>query len=194
MNEKAKGSSRRGHRRNPPRAASRLHKSVVSLTALAFMGLIGWNVVNAAEGDGETGATRTWGGGKHGMHGGGPMGFMSRRLGLSEEQQKQIGDILAASRTESEPLREKMHAMREEIRREVKENGYDEDAVRVIVENNIPAFVDMTLLSVRTMNSVNDVLTPEQQAQAEEMMQSWRERRGRGFGGGYGMGSPDTAL
>jgi len=114
---------------------------------------------------------------------GGPMAHMAKRLDLSEEQQLSIAAILNESRNEAELLRAQLEELRRSVGDSIRAGEYDEDEVRILVENQAPAFVDMTMLGIRTMSQVYEQLTPEQRDQADEMMEKRRSRRfGRGFG------------
>ena len=111
-------------------------------------------------------------------HGGDPMGRITRHLDLSEEQQTKIRGILDTARAEGQTLRAELADMREQLQTTIRENGYYEDQVRMTVESKSTVFVDLTMLGIRTMSQIYAELTPEQQAQADEML----ERRGGRFG------------
>ena len=119
-----------------------------------------------------------------GQRHGGPMSHLARQLDLTEEQRAEIQQIMMDSRAENEALRSQLQDMRSELRTMVRETGYFEDQVRMLVESNAAAFVDLTVASVRTMSEIHAVLTPEQQAQAAELLDrgpggfGWRGRMG----------------
>jgi Spy/CpxP family protein refolding chaperone len=115
---------------------------------------------------------------------GGPMQRLARHLDLSEEQQLAINAIVNNSRDEAEILRLQLEELRQTVGNSIRAGEYDEDEVRILVENQAPAFVDMTLLGIRTMSQVYEQLTPEQRAKADELME---QRRGGRFGRGFGM-------
>lgn len=124
--------------------------------------------------------------GKHwGPGHGGPMGRMARHLDLTAEQQQAITAILMNAREEGELLRLQLDDLRSQVGDMIRSDQYDEDEVRILVENQSPAFVDLTLLGIRTMSRVYAELTPEQRAKADRMLE---QRRGGRFGrGGFGM-------
>ncbi len=120
------------------------------------------------------------------MHGGPMMGpgrggpFMlralDRHLDLTDDQRTAIEQIVDASRAEGEALRVEMHALFEQVRDQVEQEGFDEDRVRIIIENQAPRMVDMMVLRIRTLAEIREQLTPEQQATMQELIES---RRGR---------------
>ena len=161
----------------------RRKKLALSAGALGVLAAsaIAWGV-NEPAGDGlveDTDRGHRWGP-RHG----GPMAHMARRLDLSEEQQLAITAILSTARDEAEVLRLQLEELRRTIGDSIRTGEYDEDQARILVENQAPAFVDMTLLGIRTMNQVYEQLTPEQRAEADALME---KRRGGRFGRGFGM-------
>jgi Spy/CpxP family protein refolding chaperone len=120
-------------------------------------------------------------GAAHMMHGG-PMEAMARHLDLTEEQQLAIRETFESSREKGRALRDQIDALRDQITENIRTNGYNEDAVRVIVENNIPLMVDAMMLRIGTLAEIYEQLTPEQQAEADKFInrggpRRWRHRR-----------------
>ena len=123
---------------------------------------------------------RHWGG-----HPGGRVNRMARHLDLSDEQRAEIEAIFATAREQGEQLRGELATLRENLGAMIRSDGYYEDQVRIQVESKSPVFVELTVLGIRTMNDVYQVLTPEQRVKADEML---ARGRGRGFGRGFGPG------
>ena len=115
---------------------------------------------------------------------GGPMAHLARRLDLSDEQRLAITAILNNARDEAAVLRLQLEELRRTVGDSIRAGEYDEDEVRILVENQSPAFVDMTPLGIRTMSQVYAQLTPEQREEANALME---KRRGGRFGRGFGM-------
>ena len=169
-------------RKREPREASRLHKVTVSLVAALAAGLSIWAVVSIAEDEPVAGRG---GHSEHRMKDGGPLQAMTRHLDLTENQQEQVRTIVAATTTEGKALRVQMDGMRQQIISSIREKGYQEDEVRLIAENNMPLLVDMAVLRIRAMAEIYEILTPEQQAEADKFMEQggparWG-RHGRNF-------------
>ena len=170
-------------RKREPREASRLHKITVSIIMVLVAGLSIWAVVSIAEDESVSGGRGHW---KHGTKSGGPLLAMTRHLDLTEEQQAQARVIAAATMEDGKALREKLDGMREQIIAGIRENGYQEDEVRLIAENNMPLFVDMAVLRIRAMAEIYEILTPEQKAEADKFMEQALEQGGPGRAGRHG--------
>lgn len=144
------------------------------LTAWAIAWGVNENEANTSDEQGYSQWGPRWG---H-RHRGDMVGRMAWHLDLTEEQQARIRAIFAEARTEGENLRAELAEMRSELQRSIRDNGYYEDQVRVMVESKAPLFVELTMLGIRTMSQVYAELTPEQQTRADEML----EKRGGRFG------------
>jgi Spy/CpxP family protein refolding chaperone len=172
-------------RKHEPRQASTLHKVTVTLIALLAVGLSAWAIVSVAADEAVPGRGAH---GEHRMGAGGPMQAIARHLDLTEEQQAEVKTIVATTMAEGKALSVQMEGMREQIMVNIRENGYQEDEVRLIAENNMPLLVDMAVLRIRAMAEVYELLTPEQKAEADKFMeQGGPTRWGRhGWKGGRG--------
>ena len=114
--------------------------------------------------------------------GGSPMEAVARHFDLSDEQLTAIRESFEESREQGRMLREKTDELRDHITASIRTNGYDEEQVRLIVENNIPLLVDAMMLRIGTMAEIYAQLTPEQQAKADKFLENggprrWRHRR-----------------
>lgn len=122
-------------------------------------------------------------GGARMMHGT-PIEPMIRHFDLTEEQQAAIRETFEDSREQGKVLREQMDAVRRQITDHIRNNGYDEAEIRLMVENNIPLMIDAMMLRIGTMANVYAQLTPEQQAKADEFFEHRGPRRWRHRDGG----------
>jgi Spy/CpxP family protein refolding chaperone len=132
--------------------------------------------------------------GKHrpggtGMKGGAPMEAMARHFDLSEEQRAAMRNSFEGSREQGRALREKTDELRKQITESIRTNGYREDQVRLMVENNIPLMVDLMMLRIGTMAEIYERLTPEQRVEADKFIENGGPRRWRHRGGGGGWDS-----
>jgi len=169
------------------RERSKTHKVIVTLliAAAATVTVCGltWAVDDV---DSDASAYRRGGMGPGAMHGGPVMGAgpggkgilraLDRHLDLTAEQHAAIEQIIDASRAEGQVLRADMQTLFEQIRTSVEQDGFDEDRVRIMIENQTPQMVDMMMLRIRTMARIREQLTPAQQEVASAMFES---RRGR---------------
>jgi len=124
------------------------------------------------------------------MMGGDPMEAMTRRLDLSEEQQAAIRKSFDNSREQGQALREQIDELRRQVAESIRANGYQEDQVRLMVENNISLMVDVMMLRIGTMARIYEQLTPEQQAEADKFLEMGGPRRWRHRGGDFSWDSP----
>lgn len=124
------------------------------------------------------------------MMGGDPIEAMATRLDLSEEQQTAIRKSFEDSKEQGQALREQIDELRKQVTENIRTNGYQEDQVRLMVENNIPLMVDAMMLRIGTMARIYEQLTPEQQAEAAKFLENGGPRRWRHRGGGFGWDSP----
>lgn len=169
------------------RKRSKSHKLIVTISVAAAVTLAFCALTWAVDDDGEHRAY-----GRHGgmgamamdggpMMGGGRMGHfmiraLDRHLDLSDEQRAAIEQIVDDSRAEGRALRTQIQPLFEQIRASIEQDGFDEDGVRILLENQSPQMIDMMLLRIRTLADIRAQLTPEQQAAAKELFES---RRGR---------------
>ncbi len=126
------------------------------------------------------GAARGWGSGMHGgfmrRHGG--LQHLVGALDLSEQQQAEVRQIIEQSRAAHAAQRAELDALRAQVRESVLAGGFDEAQVRMLVESKSPIMVDMLVDGVRTLAEIRAVLTPEQQAKLDTLVEG---RRGRGY-------------
>ncbi|RMF94957.1 MAG: periplasmic heavy metal sensor [Gammaproteobacteria bacterium] len=153
----------------------------MTLTATA-LGVLGATALAWGVNEPPAGEHPPWLG--HGRHAhGGRLAHMARQLELSEAQQAQIRAIFEASREQAEQIRSRLESMRDQLGGMVRSGDFYEDQARVLAESHAQDFVELTVLGLRTMSQVYAVLTPEQRARADELL----ERR-RGFGPPRGFG------
>ena len=133
------------------------------------------------------GATAVWAGGHRFGHGNWDSAEridfmverMTDRLDLSEAQQSDIDAILTTSQTEAKPYREQLKTLRTDMRQLVTADEYYEDQVRVQLATKAAAMVELGVIATRTMHEVRAELTPEQRAEADELMTKFADRGAR---------------
>lgn len=113
-------------------------------------------------------------------------------LDLSDEQKGKIEDLGEKHWKERQELREKMQAGRDEMRQFRGQKDVDAEAFRAKARQQADLKADMMAQRQEHRAAVMAVLTPEQQAKAEELREMRGERRGkRGFGPGNCDGDCD---
>jgi Spy/CpxP family protein refolding chaperone len=117
--------------------------------------------------------------GEHKGHGwGGMRGGIFKQLNLTEDQQAKIKQIRENSATQNKPLREQLHAKRQELR-QANEGGTFNEALAT------QKLTEMASLEAKLMGErfkvhqeMLSVLTAEQKAQLEQSKAQFKERRG----------------
>ena len=87
---------------------------------------------------------------------------MVKILKLTDTLKTQIKAILDAERESVEPLREKMHQSREQLKQLADATVFDEAAVRARAVAQSQIEVELIVSHTRTLNKVNALLTPDQ--------------------------------
>lgn len=112
--------------------------------------------------------------------GAGPLGRMARHLDLADEQRNAIREVIQGSREKRIALRDEFRQLREDIANTIKTSGFDEDEVRLMLENRSSLMIDLAMLRIKSMADVYEILTPEQRQKVDAFMaQGPRGRHGR---------------
>ncbi len=122
------------------------------------------------------------------------MGFfiqrMAAQLGLSEEQQTRIRQIMEEERATAEPLMRQLKAVHDQLRPLGNDGVFNEAQVRVLAQQQAQTMTELIVAKERTKARVAAVLTPEQRERAKQMLERFHQRmhdgprwhHGRGFG------------
>ena len=114
----------------------------------------------------------------HDRDGGRFLQRMAVILNLSADQQDQIEQILTSERQATAPLREALRASRDQLRQLTQAASFDETAVRNLAASQAQTRTELIVAHARARNQIHNLLSPEQQAQAEKL-QSLRGGHGR---------------
>ena len=114
-----------------------------------------------------------------GPRGGGPAGALLplRRLELSDEQREQVRTVMAESREAAREHLQDMRAAREALGEAVSSPDVDEDRIRTLAADVGRLTGDAAVRRAQVYAAVWQILTPEQQARAEEIAAEREERR-----------------
>lgn len=121
---------------------------------------------------------------QHGHKGHGDWGYgilkrMSRKLDLTEAQKEEIKAILAEERTKIDPLLAELRKNREELRSISKDGSFNEAEVRAVATRQAATLTELIVAKQHVKFRTYSVLTDEQRAKAEKMLDSHKSRRGR---------------
>ncbi len=109
---------------------------------------------------------------------------MAERLELDEEQRASIQAIIEQNRPAMQEHRRAMRENRQALHELMRGGTADEPTVRSLAEAQGDLTAEMIVERALMMQSIREVLTPEQQARAERMMERRMGRHhGRGWGG-----------
>ncbi len=92
-------------------------------------------------------------------------------LGLTDTQQTRIKSIVTASREANAPLRLKLADNRKQIRELSRAVPFDEAAVRALIAGGESLRTELAISRIKVRNQIQTVLTPEQQAKAQQLRQ-----------------------
>lgn len=118
---------------------------------------------------------------RHGFGGG------FRALSLTDEQKASLKSIMDEQRKTSEPQREQIRGLREQIRQQLDTGKADATKVGQLTIQAHTLRLQLREAHQRAFERFESQLTPEQKAKLDQM----KEHRGkRGFGPGFGHGGP----
>ena len=146
--------------------------------ALATVAVMATHAVHAAE-------AQRWGG--HGAWMGGPRGGGSvglllvplRQLDLSDEQRDQVRTLIGESREAARTTAREMRVAREAVAEAVTASAVDEERIRTLAAALGRLAGDAAVQRAQVYAAGWQILTPEQQARADEIRAAWEERRER---------------
>ena len=105
-------------------------------------------------------------GGAGGQHGRGD--FLQKKLGLSEDQAKQVRQIREMQADAHRKNMQALHAAQQELRRAVL-NGADETTVRARQTDVTNLMAESVRLRVESLKQISPILTPEQRQKLADM-------------------------
>ncbi|WP_153045479.1 Spy/CpxP family protein refolding chaperone [Marinobacter salexigens] len=103
------------------------------------------------------------------------VGQLAQMVGLSDDQQKEIRDILEEMQGEIGTLREEARALQEQMQAEIKAD-YDEGAIREHGEDLGEVTGEIAVLSALMQAKVDSVFTQEQRDELDKKMQEMRQQ------------------
>lgn len=118
-------------------------------------------------------------GGKHDMHRDPEkmLERMAKKLGLDDNQQSQIRNILTAGVETKTGLHEDMQANREQLREAMSANAFDEAKITELANAQGDLKAKMIIERARTKSGIHAILTEEQRSQAASFMEKRRMRK-----------------
>lgn len=133
-------------------------------------------------------------GGGFGLFGGPMFDHIIERLELTPEQQESIQATLEEYKPQLEGHRSLMGNARKALHEQIHAELFDESAIRQAAAGVAELEADFAVTQALIANDLRQILTPEQQAEAKEMMadaRAFREHAGERFRGRRGQGPED---
>lgn len=96
------------------------------------------------------------------------MGFLAKKLNLTDEQKTQMKAIMQKERPTMKPLFQQQHQIDLQLRQYV-EGNYDEAKVQALATQKAQIQAQLTVAETRVHNQLYALLTPDQQSQLKEM-------------------------
>mgnify|MGYP001098459421 CR=1 FL=1 len=106
----------------------------------------------------------------------GKIAQLTEKLGLSPQQETDIKEIIAASKEKKELMRQEKKNTRNELREISSADTLDESRLRELVREQAEQQADTMVAMHATRAMVNQILTPQQQEQHEELRQQRQQR------------------
>ena len=105
--------------------------------------------------------------GRHrGMGPGNRIDRMAKKLNLTEAQKEQVKAILASEREKTEPLRQQLAETRENLRKAIYAQPFDEATVRTLAAKQNETRVELVVSRARARSQIYALLSPEQRESA----------------------------
>ena len=110
-------------------------------------------------------------GGPHGMGGPGHgMGFMARELNLTDAQKAQVKTIMQANHANMKPVMQQLEQNRQALLAATANGAYDPAKIQLLANQKAQLEAAMTVQHEALQHQIyTQVLTPEQQAKAEQL-------------------------
>ena len=121
-------------------------------------------------------------GGPGGMMFGHRMGWIARKLDLSDAQKTQIQSMIQAERPNFQPLVKQLAAEHRQMLAATRGGSFDETQVRTLANQEAQTLADLMVIRERVISKVyNTVLTPDQKTKADALRQQMLDRMTKRF-------------
>jgi Spy/CpxP family protein refolding chaperone len=121
-------------------------------------------------------------GGPGGMMFGHRMGWIARKLDLTDAQKTEIQSMIQAERPNFEPLVKQLAADHQQMLTATRGGSFDEAQVRTLANQEAQTLADLMVIRERVISKVyNTVLTPDQRTKADALRQQMLDRMTKRF-------------
>ncbi|HBO68685.1 MAG TPA: hypothetical protein DD658_00385 [Deltaproteobacteria bacterium] len=94
---------------------------------------------------------------------------MAKKLDLTEAQKDQVKAILTSEREQAEPLRQQLAENRENLRKAIEAEPFNEATVRALAQSQNETRVELVVSRARTKSQIFALLSPEQRELAKKL-------------------------
>jgi Spy/CpxP family protein refolding chaperone len=94
---------------------------------------------------------------------------MAKKLNLTEAQKEQVKAILTSERDKVEPLRQQLAKNRENLRKAIEAQPFNEATVRALARSQNETRVELVVSRARTKSEIFALLSPEQRELAKKL-------------------------
>ena len=108
--------------------------------------------------------------------GGHMMGYLSRKLELTDAQRSQVKEIMAKEKPTLQPLILQMAQNHQQMRQLVMANGFDEAKVREMAAQQTQTLTELTVQRARVESEMYQVLTPDQKTKLGTIITQHEQR------------------
>jgi len=121
-------------------------------------------------------------GGANGMMFGHHMGWIARKLDLSDAQKTQIQAMIQAERPNFQPLVKQLAANHQQMLVATRGGSFDEAQVRTLANQQAQTLAELMVIRERVISKVyNTVLTSDQKTKADTLRQQMLDRMSQRF-------------
>lgn len=103
------------------------------------------------------------------------MGFFAKQLNLTDEQQAQMKTIMESAHTSMKPLREQSRQINQQLHQYAM-GTYEDAPVQKLAQQKALIDAQLTVAQTKAHNQMFQLLTPDQQAKAKEMVANHEAR------------------
>jgi Spy/CpxP family protein refolding chaperone len=108
--------------------------------------------------------------------GGHMMGFLARKLDLTDAQQAQVKEIMAKEKPAFHPLMLQMAQNRQQMRQLVMSTAFDEGKARELATQQTQTVTDLTVQRARVESELFQILTPDQKTKLTAIINQHEQR------------------
>jgi len=110
------------------------------------------------------------------------MGWIARKLDLTDAQRTQIQSMIQAERPNFQPLVKQLAANHQQMLVATRGGSFDEAQVRTLANQQAQTLAELMVIRERVISKVyNTVLTPDQKTKADTLRQQMFERMSQKF-------------